>query len=290
MDSSVFNAKVRRKRTWPALLGAIIVALFGDGIQIGGANNYLIARGLFSAAGVLVVIWLFGVLKYKPKRVLFTLLLLLPVGLGELLAWRYLAPIPDPSTSPATLGGIEGLFRKYITKSPPSLDLTNEILPGFASAGVLRIIDVAAARRKFIYEWETSENSSVAFYLSASDNFTFVATDIHNEPYQLEVQLGPEAMPIGRFVYFSCEVGTASRNSFLAVFVNGGRIGFRELPFHIDLGSRGWKSYGINANRYGSQSGAFDLSELGAWAVTFNPKQRMALFANADAFYGITKQ
>jgi hypothetical protein len=172
----------------------------------------------------------------------------------------------------------------YFFEPQISTKVADEKLPGIAVAAVLNIQDVAALRRKYVFEYTTPEHASTAFYLSASDIFTFTVTDIHGEAYPLEVPLGKNGIPFGQFMHLVCEAGSGSNYSFLSVSVNGKEIKRRDLPARIDLGSRQW-NFTLGADQNGNNNGAFLLGEMGASPVTFTNEQVEKLAQNARNFY-----
>jgi hypothetical protein len=121
-------------------------------------------------------------------------------------------------------------------------DQRDERLLGITVHTVINIQDVAALRRKYVFDLGTPDRARAAFYLSASDRFTFTVTDIHGETYPLEIPLGRRGVPFGEFTHLLCEAGSASSYSFLRVLVNGKEVQRRSLPFPIDLGSRDWRT------------------------------------------------
>ncbi len=164
----------------------------------------------------------------------------------------------------------------------------NNKLLGFAAYAVIRIHDIPALQRKYIYDFSTPASAHTAFYLSASDKFTFSVTDTRGENYPLEVRLGNDGVPIEQFVVLFCEVGVGSSATVLRVLVNGGEVEHRDLPFPIDLGSRQWKAPALGASSVGSNNGAFDITELGAFATTLTTAEVVRLIQNIKGFYGLS--
>ncbi len=116
---SDFNARLRPKRPWHLLLGAIVVNLIGNGIQVGGTQNYKLARTIFVVSGLILMYWAcyLPILRTATDRVKAFPYGLSVVGLiiVTCLECVYLAPQPDPNASPATISAIEKLFQKYFT-------------------------------------------------------------------------------------------------------------------------------------------------------------------------------
>ena len=71
----------------------------------------------------------------------------------------------------------------------------------------------------------------MAFYLSASSEFTFSVTDVYGEAYPLEVNVGKQGIPIDRFVVLTVGAVINKSSSELKVLVNVTEIAQRRLPF-----------------------------------------------------------
>jgi hypothetical protein len=150
---------------------------------------------------------------------------------------------------------------------------------GFSAHMVLRLRDVAAIRRKYIFDFGTPEGARVAFYLSASDRFILEAKDVRGETYPLEVPFGGNGIPIGKFVYLSAEVGLEETSTFLSVAVNGIDVQRRTLGFRIDLGSRKWSGGTIGSDAAGKNNAGFDLGEFWGYPTTLATQEAEQLCA-----------
>jgi hypothetical protein len=162
----------------------------------------------------------------------------------------------------------------------------DEKLPGFGSGLMVQTNDNTEVRRKYQFDFRTPEGAKVAFYLSASDRYAFSVMDIHGEPYTLDISLGSNGIPFGKFVYVFCEVGVASSYTYLRALVNGKQVARREYDFPLDLGSRRWiPTLGADSN--GKNGGSFSLMEMGAFSTTLSDSELMALAKNALQAYGL---
>lgn len=162
-----------------------------------------------------------------------------------------------------------------------------EKLPGFAAYAVLRIYDVPEFHRKYIFDFGSADGKSrAAFYLSASDQFTFLLTDIRGESYPLEIKLGHGGIPIDKFIMLICEAGVDEGSTVLRVSVNGKEIQRRKLAFQVNLGERKWgPGTTVGANAIGQSNGVLMLMELGAYADTFSKDEVSKMLKNVMDFY-----
>jgi hypothetical protein len=162
----------------------------------------------------------------------------------------------------------------------------DEKLPGFGSGMMVRIDDSPDVRRKYQYEFRTPDGAKAAFYLSASNRFAFSVTDIHGEPNTLDIPLGSNGVPIGKWVYVFCEVGTASNYSYLRALVNGKEVARRDNEFPIDMGSRRWMPV-LGSDASGQNGGVFSLLEIIAYGTTQSDADLLTIANNALRNAGI---
>jgi hypothetical protein len=160
-------------------------------------------------------------------------------------------------------------------------------LPGFAAYAVVRIYDIPEFRRKYIFDFGAQASKArAAFYLSASDQFTFAVTDVRGETYPLEVKLGQGGIPIDRVIMLLCEAGVDEETTILRVSVNGKEIQRRKLSFPADFGDRNWGANStLGANAIGQDNGIFMLAELVVWAETFSKDDAAKMLKNVTDFY-----
>ena len=138
----------------------------------------------------------------------------------------------------------------------PATRPADEKLPGFGSGMIVQTGDVQEVRRKFQYAFRARDGAKVAFYLSASNRYAFSVTDINGEEYKLDIPLGYNGLPFGKWAYIFCEVGSASSYSYLRAMLNGKEVARRDFDFPLDLGSRKWMPV-LGADADGKNGGAF---------------------------------
>lgn len=162
-------------------------------------------------------------------------------------------------------------------------------LPGFSAYSVIRLYDTPEFRRRYVFEFVSTDHAKVAFYLSASGVFTFSATDIRGESYPLEVKLGNSGIPIDRFVVLVCEVGLATNSTVMKIIVNEKEVARRELNFPLNLGNIDWKPGSLGAPVIGTnQGGVFLLGEIGIYKTTLTSSEIGRLIENVRNHYGQT--
>ena len=163
------------------------------------------------------------------------------------------------------------VFAGFISYHAPIVGpLAEASLPGLGIFAAIEIRDVAEIRRKYIFDIGTSDGAKAAFYLSASDKFTFVITDIRGETYPLEFPITGKTLVIGQPVYLLLECGIIDSQTKIHAVVNGYEVVRRTLPFPINLGARDWKDITVGTNKIGRDGGAFVLAEFGIVATTLN--------------------
>jgi hypothetical protein len=160
-------------------------------------------------------------------------------------------------------------------------------LLGFSALMTIRMDDLTKLSRKYVFEFATPEGSRAAFYLSASDRFTFSVTDLHHEMYPIEVVIGPDGIPLNQFVILWFEAASTSNASFLRVFVNDKIVAVRDLDFPIDLGSRNWMAGTIGADITGQSNGAFAMTGITLFTQTIPAEKRTTAFKNLARLAGI---
>jgi hypothetical protein len=165
--------------------------------------------------------------------------------------------------------------------SPLHGPLAKTSLSGVGIFAAIEIRDVAAVRRKYIFDIGTPEGAKASFYLSASDRFTFAVTDTRKEQYPLEMPIVGETLSVGMPAYLLLECGVSNARTIIHVVVNGVEVARRSLPFAIDFGSRNWKNITVGANSSGQSGGAFVLAEFGILKATLAPVD----FARMKVYY-----
>jgi hypothetical protein len=168
----------------------------------------------------------------------------------------------------------------------PFLTRQEQRLPGFTSYAVIRLYDTPESRRRYVYEFVSSQGGKASFYLSASSIFTFAATDVGGEAYPLEVKIGDDGIPIDQFVVLFCEVGVTDTSTTMRILVNDKEVARRDLAFPLNLGRIDWKPGALGAPVTGiNQGGVFLLSEFGVYPTTLTSAEIQGLVKNANEFY-----
>ena len=175
----------------------------------------------------------------------------------------------DPPTAAEIAERVVAILQPGTTPSKHPVD---EKLPGFATGVSISTEDVTAIRRKYFFDYRTPEKSAVSLYLSADDHFIFSVKDIYGESHPLEVRLGADGVPFGKFIFLFCEVGVASNYSYLRMLVNGKQVGRIEIPVTLSLGSRRWiPTFGADA--YGQNGGSFSMLSAFAFSTTLTDEE-----------------
>lgn len=147
---------------------------------------------------------------------------------------------------------------------PTESPLATDSFPGFSSTFALKLNDAASAKAQYIFEYQTSDGAKVNFHLSAAgDKFILSAVDIHGDAQSLDLEIGSSGVPINKFVFLTCQIGLASRDTYLRVLINGKEGASREVPFRMDLGSRKWTGT-IGADNKGDNNSAFEYLSMAA--------------------------
>jgi hypothetical protein len=161
-------------------------------------------------------------------------------------------------------------------------------LPGLGIYTTIRLYDTPEFRRRYVYEFVTTEGAKASFSLSSAGQFTFAVTDIRGEIYPLEIKLGENGLPIDRFVALFFEVGLDTSKTLLRVRLNKKVIAQRTLTFKINLGSLDWHPGSLGAPILGqNQNGVFLLFELILYKTTFTSQESSKLVQNISDYLKI---
>jgi hypothetical protein len=256
------------------MLKDVVILAIGALFGLGAAMAALAAPSHFPNTPAWVWYWTFwgGV----------NLMVLMILDVGLLLLWEGDGPKLGPGILlNVSLAGAAGAILWHFAEPQARK------LPGFAAYAVLRVYDVPEFRRKYVFDFGMQDSKArAAFYLSASDQFTFVITDVRGESYPLEVKLGQGGVPIDKFIMLLCEAGIDDDTTILRLSVNGKEIERRRLSFAVDLGDRKWGAgSALGANAIGQNNGVFMLAELGAWGETFSNEDTSKMLKNVTDFY-----
>jgi hypothetical protein len=164
----------------------------------------------------------------------------------------------------------------------------DESLPGFGSYAYLRLYDTPDLRRKVIYDFKTPQGGGIKFFLSSSGQFNFTVTDVNKETYSVELPI--TAIPLDRFIFLFCDVGVSENKTNLRVIVDDKQVGFRSLPFRIDLGDVSKIGKGaIGADTNGQNNSPFSIEEVAVYSQTPTYDQRLKLMDNFKTYLNATK-
>jgi hypothetical protein len=121
-------------------------------------------------------------------------------------------------------------------------DAFNSSMSGFSNYSVVRVFDAPDFKRKYLFDYQTPEGAKVSFYISASDIFTLLATDIRGESFPLEIPMKSGKIPLDGYVVLICEIGLTEDSTILRVVVDRREVQRRTLPFAISLGTQNWNA------------------------------------------------
>lgn len=154
-----------------------------------------------------------------------------------------------------------------------------EKLPGLSFHAAIKILDVSAVRRKYFFQCKSPDGTEASFFMSASNRFAFSVTDIRKETYSLDVPIGSEGVPMGRYIYLICEAATSSNSSFMRILVDGKEIQRRDFKFPIDMGSRQW-SMAVGGDSEGKNNAAFALAEVIILSMSITRKEMKVIYSD----------
>jgi hypothetical protein len=178
-----------------------------------------------------------------------------------------------------------GVFTAILLTWAGSYFWPDQTFPGIGVYSYIRLYDSPEYRQRYVFEFETSALARTAFYLSASDQFTFSVTDAYGSTYPIEVKVGQGGIPIDKFVALFCEVGLREDSTILRVSVNDQTIASRIVPARIELGTMDWHPGNIGAPITGQNvGGIFKLFEIGIYKRTFTSAEREKPFKNITDF------
>ncbi|MBG0803880.1 hypothetical protein IYW40_20660 [Methylocystis sp. H4A] len=158
---------------------------------------------------------------------------------------------------------------------PRPESIVKENLPGLSLHTVLRLPAPSGSSRFPIMDWKTNRNAVAAFYISASNRFTFAVTDTYGETYSLELPLGTDGIPINRRFYLMAEIGISGRSTEIRIGVDGKVLAERTLPFSVDLGDRQWRRPHFNFDplkRDPSMNNGIVMDEIGYWSFSLTER------------------
>jgi len=161
--------------------------------------------------------------------------------------------------------------------------------PGVGVYSVIRLYDSPENRKRYVFQFITSNAASAEFFLSASGQFTFAVKDIYGESYPLEARVGKNGIPIDAFVVLLCEAGVDRTSTHPKIFVNKQLIAWRDIPIAINFGTRDWHAGSLGAPLTGkNQYGIFEIAEIAVSSTAFSDGEISKLVDNASKFYDLS--
>ena len=171
----------------------------------------------------------------------------------------------------------------YFALIRPSRRIVNaERQPGFSLYAVIRLLPQSISRRKYILDFGGRDNERLSVYVTADNIFTFSFVDAKSEPHSVQVPLGLNGVPLGRFFILGCEVGVFHTYTLMKVEIDGSIKRTLKLDFRVDIGSLDIPGSVIGANLSGEDHGKFDIQVL-ALAHSTLPRQ---VFLNLEKYVG----
>jgi len=143
-------------------------------------------------------------------------------------------------------------------------------LPGLSLHTFIRVNNLPAARRKYIFDFGHTQKERFSVYISSDNIFTFSFVDAKNEPHVIQLPVGGNGFPIGRFVYMCCDLGISGESTELRMYVDGEEIGSLILPFKTDVGALDVGNGVMGSDLSGENGSAVDVGELMIYGFTVN--------------------
>jgi hypothetical protein len=132
----------------------------------------------------------------------------------------------------------------------------------------------------------TKEGSRASFYFSdTGDRFIFLVTDIHGDGQSLDLTTGDNGVPLGKFVFITCQAGLNTNQTYLRVLINEREVMEKTLPFRMDLGSRRWEKGILGADNLGKHGSAFEALAIEAMGhVTLTDSQITSIINRVQTY------
>jgi len=150
-------------------------------------------------------------------------------------------------------------------------------LPGFSFHLMIRINNIPAARRKYIFDMGRTDGERLSIYVSSDNILTVQFVDAKHEIHPLQIPFGFGGLSIGKFEYLGFELGISGMTTELRLFYAGNKIGEQILPFKTDVGSLNLPDSALGADLDGSNGACFDLRDWAAYSSTFATEDLKAI-------------
>jgi len=207
------------------------------------------------------------------QRIIATIFIFGLIGVGWAESWRFLdnqqskhdeqsvAAVPDLNLPPAVV----------------EMDRGGKPLPGISLHMSIRLINHSADRRKYLIDYGHVDGSRFSVHLSSDNVFTLMFVDNKKEPHPVQIPLGGDGIPLGRFFYLGCELGIGGNITVLRILIDGKEARSLELPFKTDLGELDVPGGVIGADLNGTDGAWFDIAEKLVLSETVIPQKLTAM-------------
>ncbi|MEW6616685.1 MAG: hypothetical protein AB1401_14620 [Thermodesulfobacteriota bacterium] len=154
-----------------------------------------------------------------------------------------------------------------------SAGLFSQNFPGISLQALIKLNDVSANRRKYIFDFGRVNGSRLSIYISPDNIFTFLFIDAKDEPYNIKLPIGSSGIPFGKPYYLICELGIDGQSTLLRMIIDGKEIKYMQLPFKIDLGGIDVPGGVIGADLNGDNGASFEMGTMMIFRTTMMSSQ-----------------
>jgi hypothetical protein len=187
---------------------------------------------------------------------------------------------PGPRLGPGAIINVAlmAMTAALIWHYSPAQFAPQQALPGFTASALIRLYDTPEAKNRYIFDLATSDGAKAAFYLSASEQFTYSITDTNGVSYNLEIPIGNSGIPIDRYIFLYCEAGVSENSTVVRVMIDAKEIRRRVYDFPISLGKKDWTKFTVGADNQGQHNSPFKIAMFSAGHTTFLDAQVKDMF------------
>jgi hypothetical protein len=203
-------------------------------------------------------------------------------SIGSLITARWLPPA-------LFIGGVVALYlvKFGLPEWVHRLSAKDELagLPGFSLHAAIQIHHRPADRRKYIFDFGTTDGERLSVYISPDDVFTVSFVDLAGQPHPLNVHLGgSEGIPLDQLFHLDCDLAVANNATFLKIFVNANEVGSMQSSLKANVGALDIINGRIGADLNGENGGYFYLYAVSKSSSMFTKKQRQKFGQHLDTF------
>lgn len=141
--------------------------------------------------------------------------------------------------------------------------------PGFSLQAILRIHDLSANRRKYLFDFGKVGSNRWSIYVDEENVFTFSVIDSQGKSHTVRA---PD-IPRDEFIYLSCESALRTESTSFRVMVDGRSVGSLDLPSKMDMEPFDPANGVMGANLNGQDGARFDLFEVAVYAATLTTSE-----------------